>query len=335
MEVTGVSIGSRWTDSDEMVALARRADDLGYDTIWAGEAWGRDAFTVLTMIACNTRRIRLGTGIATVFSRTPALLAQSIASLDVASRGRAVLGLGTSGRAVIEGWHGLKYERPLERTREYVDIIRAALGGQRVDYQGSFFRLSRFRMTVSPVQDRIPIFVAALGPRNLALTGELADGWLPIWVHLDHLPRMKKRVEEAASGAGRSIEDVTVAPLVLCVATRSSGEVSEARHLLLDHLAYYIGGMGTYYYRLFKRYGYGEEAARVRDAWSKNEREKAASLISDDMLDKITIFGDAEACRARIEEYRSRGADMPVVAFPHNCPRDVALHTLEVLAPGG
>ena len=172
MGATGLSIGSRMdVDNDGIIALARRADELGYDSLWVGESWGRDVFTVLTMMACHTGRIRLGTGIVTVFSRTPALVAQSIASLDVASQGRAVLGLGTSGRIVIEEWHGVKYDRPVERTREYIDIVRMALAGQRVDYQGSLFQLSRFRLTFSPVQERIPIYVASLGPRNLALTG--------------------------------------------------------------------------------------------------------------------------------------------------------------------
>ena len=334
MEVTGLSIGSRRDiDNDEIIALARRADELGYDTMWAGEAWGRDAFTVLTMIACHTSRIRVGTGIATVFSRTPALMAQSIVSLDIVSKGRAVLGLGTSGRIVIEGWHGLKYERPLERTREYIDIIRMALAGERVNYQGRLFQLSRFRLLLPPVQERIPIFVASLSPRNLALTGELADGWLPIWVHLDHLPDIKMQVEAGASKAGRSINDITVAPQILSYVTRGADEEAEAQRLLRAHMAYYIGGMGTYYQKLFERYGYTEESQHVREAWARNEREKAASLISDDMLDKITIYGDAEECREKLKRYRAKGADMPVIGFPHGCSWDAILHTLEALAP--
>ena len=336
MGATGLSIGSRMdVDNDGIIAMARRADELGYDSLWVGESWGRDVFTVLTMMACHTGRIRLGTGIVTVFSRTPALVAQSIASLDVASNGRAVLGLGTSGRIVIEEWHGVKYDRPVERTREYIDIVRMALAGQRVDYQGSLFQLSRFRLTFSPVQERIPIYVASLGPRNLALTGELADGWLPIWVHVDHLPKLKDQVASGALRAGRDIKDVTVAPGVMCYTTKSPGERAEAQRLLRAHMAYYMGGMGTYYRDLFKRYGYVEESQRIGEAWARNEREKAASLISDDMLDKITIYGDDEECREKLEKYRSKGADMPIISFPHGCSPDAILHTLEALAPGG
>ena len=336
MPATGLTIGSRWKiDNDNLIALARRADELRYDSIWAGESWGRDAFTVLTMIACHTSRIRLATGIATVFSRSPTLTAQCIASLDVASKGRAVLGLGTSGATVIEDWYGVKYEAPLRRTREYIDIIRMALAGQRVDHEGDIFQLRRFRMSFAPEQERIPIFVAALGPRNIALTGELADGWLPLWVHVDHLAGMKKQVEKAAVSAGRSMNEITVAPQILAYVTRNSGEKAEAQHLLRDHMAYYIGGMGGYHLQLFKRYGYVEETRRITEAWANNERDKAASLVSDDMLDSVSIWGDAEDCRRKLEMYRANGADLPVIGFPHGCRLDAALHTLEALAPDG
>ena len=334
MQAVGVSLGSRWTDIDQILAVARRADELGYDSIWIGEAWGMDAFAVLTSIACHTSRIRLGTGIATVFSRTPSLLAQSVATLDIISKGRAVLGLGTSGRAVIEGWHGLKYDRPLERTREYINIIRMALEGQRVNHQGKFFQVAHFRLLSSPVQEHLPIFVASIGPKNLALTGEMADGWLPIWVHVGKIAEMKKRVEEGAARAGRSIEEVTVAPQVLAYVTRSEEERAEARRLISSHMAYYVGGMGPYYQELFKGYGYLEESRLVAEAWAKNDREKAALLISDDMLDNITAYGNADECREKLQGYRSKGADTPVISLPHGCPMEAIMHTLEALAPG-
>ena len=311
MELTGVSIGTRRDDDDaEILAIARRADELGYHTLWTAESWGRDAFTILTMIACSTGRIRLGTGIVAIYSRTPTLLAQTVASLDVISRGRAVLGLGTSGRVVVEDWHGQKYERPLERTRDYIEIIRMALAGQRVDYHGRNFRLARFRLAFSPVQEKIPIFVASLGPKNLALTGE-----------------------EGAARAGRSMKDVTVAPQVMCYVSRNSEEREEGRRLLGAHLSYYVGGMGTYYQDLFGRYGYQEEARLIKDAWKRNERERAASLVSDDILDKVAIFGEAEECREKLGRYRAGGADRPVVGFPHGCPLGPVLRTLEALAP--
>ena len=336
MEVTGLTIGTRrGIDNDTFIALAKRADELGYHALFTGESWGRDVFTVLTMVACHTSRIRVGTGIATLFSRTPAMTAQSIASLDIVSNGRAVLGLGTSGRIVVEQWHGVKFERPLERTREYIEIIRKALAGERMDHQGPIFKLGRFRMPFSPVQERIPIYVASLGPKNLALTGELADGWLPIWVHPGHLPGLLSSLEEGALGARRTLEDITVAPQVLCCIANDAGEREQARKLLRAHMAYYIGGMGAYYYRLFQRYGYLDETARVREAWSENDRGKAASQISDEMLDSMTVYGDAEECREKLQKFRARGVDMPLVSFPNACPSELMFRTLEALAPRG
>ena len=333
---TGLTIGTRQdVDDGEIIALAKRADELGYDTVWTGEAWGRDVFTVLTMIACHTRNLRVGTGIATVFSRTPALIAQSIASLDIISRGRAVLGLGTSGRRVVEGWHGVGYQRPLERTAEYIRIIRLVLSGRRVDYDGRLFQLARFRLPFSPVRSSIPIFVASLGPRNLALTGELADGWLPTWVHVDHLPAMKDTVRAGAEAAGRTIDQVSTAPQILCYVASGPDEMDRGRRLLSGHVAYYVGGMGDYYHRLFSRYGYREECDRIRGAWRAGDRAHAASLVSGEMLDKVAVLGGADECRAKLDAYRTAGADVPVVGFPHGCPPDAALRTLEALAPEG
>ena len=331
---TSFHIGSRRDSNiEEVIASAKLADELGYDTIWVGESWGWDVFTTLTMIACHTERIRLGTGIATVFSRSPAMTAQSIASLDVISGGRATLGLGTSGRIVIEDWHGVEYSRPLERTREYINIIRLILSGERVDFRGEIFNLARFRLPFSPIQNSIPIYVASLGPRNLALTGELADGWLPTWPHVGHLPDMFRIVEQGAVEAHRSPADIDVAPSILCYVSDSSEEEAEARRLLSDHIAYYVGGMGTYYYDLFTRYGYGEEASLIRQAWMSGDRSGAASMVSQDMLDNITITGDEDECREKLSKYRDNGATSPVVGCPHGCDTEVVLSTLRALAP--
>ncbi len=333
-EATSFHLGSRRdSSSDDLIAAAKLADELGYDTIWVGESWGWDVFTVLTMIACHTAQVRLGTGIATVFSRTPAMLAQSIASLDVISKGRATLGLGTSGRTVIEDWHGVEYKKPLERTREYTEIIRLILSGQRVDFRGKLFSLGRFRLPFAPAQQHIPIYLASLGPRNLELTGEIADGWLPTWPHVGHLPAMLETVAKGAKKAGKSISDIATAPNILCYPSRNREEALEGRRLLSAHIAYYIGGMGAYYYDLFTRYGYGEETERIRQAWMSNDRAKAASMVSQDMLDNITITGDEDRCREKLQKFRDNGATTPVVGCPHECESGTILRTLRALAP--
>ena len=334
MSLTALTLSSRDDISDaDLVSVAQQAERLGYDTFFTGEAWGRDAFTVLTMIACHTTTLRLGTGIIPVFSRTPGIIAQSIASLDRISNGRATLGLGTSGRIVIEQWHGVPYERPLARTREYMEIIRTALYGRTVDYDGEFFKLSRFRMASPPVQRHVPMYVASLGPRNLALTGELADGWLPIWVDRRRLPEMAGIVAEATLKAGREFFTMTVAPQIMCYVTENGEELAETEKRVRSHMAYYIGGMGQYYYNLFSRSGFQAEADAVRVAWSAGDKGKAAAIIPDDLLENITIIGDAPTCLQRMEQFRRAGADMPVVAFPHGSTLEGMRRTIEVLSP--
>ena len=321
------------TGEEDLITVAKMADRLGYDTFFTGESWGRDALTILTAVACHTTNLRVGTGILPVFSRTPALIAQSIASLDLISKGRATLGLGTSGKIVIEDWHGLPYQRPLERTREYIEIIRQALNGYRVDHQGSFFKLSRFRLGVMPVQQHIPIYLASLGPKNLELTGQLADGWLPIWMHHQRLPEITEPIAKAALQSGREMSQITVAPQTMCYTTESVQELMEIQGQVRAHMAYYIAGMGRYYYDLFCRSGFQTEADAIREAWTARNREKAAQSVSDEMLEGIAILGDAETCRSRLERLRKSGADMPVVAFPHGSSMEGITRTLETLAP--
>lgn len=334
MSATALHMGSREDISDEeLVSLAQQAERLGYEAIFTGEAWGRDAFTVLTMMACHTTTIRLATGIIPVFSRTPGLIAQSIASLDRISKGRAILGLGTSGRLVIEQWHGIPYRKPVTRTREYMEIIRSVLYGRPAEYDGEFFQLSRFRLGVQPVQRHIPMYVASLGPRNLALTAELADGWLPIWVDRRRLPEMIGQMAEAALPAGRELYTITVAPQIICYVTENAEELAETEKRVRGHMAYYIGGMGEYYYNLFSRSGFQAEADAVREAWSAGDRGKAAATIPDELLENITVIGNAATCLSRMRQFRRAGADMPVVAFPHGSTLEGMRRTMEVLAP--
>ncbi|MBI3325807.1 MAG: LLM class flavin-dependent oxidoreductase [Nitrospinae bacterium] len=155
----------------EIVRVVQQAEALGYESVWVGESWGRDGFTWLSQLACHTQTIKLATGITTVYSRTPALIAQTVASLDEISDGRVILGLGTSGPIVIENWHGVPFDRPLRRTREYIEIVRLILSGERVNYTGQIFHLKGFRLPFTPVRKTVPIYVASLGPRNLRLTG--------------------------------------------------------------------------------------------------------------------------------------------------------------------
>jgi coenzyme F420-dependent oxidoreductase len=313
----------------EIVEVVQQADALGYDSVWAGESWGRDSFTWLTQLACHTSRIKLATGIATVYSRSPALIAQTVASLDEISTGRVILGLGTSGPIVIENWHGMPFDRPLRRTREYIDIIRLILSGERVNYQGEIFQLKGFRLPFTPVRPSVPIYVASLGPQNLRLTGELADGWLPIYLDASHLPDFQRHLEAGAHKAGRLLSAIDVAPYILsCV----SKDVEAARSLVKSHLAYYIGGMGTFYANLIARYGFGDEVGRVREAWGKGDRKSAAGQVSEAMVARMAICGSPKEGRAQLEDYRAAGVTLPIVSFAHGASRDMIRQTLEGLA---
>jgi coenzyme F420-dependent oxidoreductase len=313
----------------EIIEVVQQAEALGYESVWVGESWGRDGFTWLTQLACHTSRIKLGTGIATVYSRSPALIAQTVASLDEISEGRVILGLGTSGPLVIENWHGQPFDRPLRRTREYVEIIRLILSGERANYAGEIFQLKGFRLPFTPARPQVPIYIAALGPQNLRLTGELADGWLPIYLDASHLSTFQRDIERGARRAGRALDAIDIAPYILaCVAD----DAEAARDLVRAHLAYYIGGMGTFYANLIGRYGFEDEVARVREAWGRRDRQAAAGHISDTMVARLAICGSPQDGRAQLQGHRAAGVTLPIVSFAHGASREMIRQTLAALA---
>ena len=269
------------------------------------------------------------TGITTVYSRTPALIAQTIAALDEISEGRVILGLGTSGPLVIENWHGVSFDRPLRRTREYIEIVRLILSGARVNYQGEIFQLKGFRLPFTPVRSGVPIYIASLGPQNLRLTGELADGWLPIYLDPIHLHNFQRHIEGGAKKAGRGLDAIDIAPYILsCV----SEDVEAARRLVQAHLAYYIGGMGTFYANLIARYGFEDEVKRIREAWGTGDRQTAANQVTDAMVAHMAICGSPREGRSQLERYRAAGVTLPIVSFAHGASRDMIQQTLEGLA---
>ena len=308
----------RKASTDELLGYARLADRLGYDTIFVPESWSRDAFTTLGAIAAVTDRVRLGPGIVNVFSRSPALIAQSIAALDELSGGRAVLGLGTSGPAVIENWHGLAFERALRRTRETVEIVRLALKGSRVDYDGEIFNLKGFRLGFRPVRDNVPIFIASIGPRNNRLAGEIADGWLPIWLPLQGFGDALKEVGSVSEAA----------PNIMAAVGKDREQLYD---LVRPHVAYYVGAMGTFYRNVVSRFGFQAEAARIHELWQRGRRTEAESVVSDAMVDQLSAVGTAGECRDRLDQFRDLGATLPVVMVPHGASREVFEATLEGL----
>lgn len=327
----GVNLALHQDYSRSQVAeFVQRLERLGYDSVWCGESWGRELFTTLTFLACNTSRINLAAGIANVYSRTPALIAQSAASLDEISGGRVLLGLGSSGEKVVRDWHGVPFERPLQRTREYIEIINLAVGGQRVNYDGEFFHLRDFRMDVKGPRQHIPIYLAAIGVKNIQLTGELADGWAPIYVSPRHMPEFRRELAGGAQKRGRRLEDIAIRPYVIACVSR---DLNTAKQLARGHLAFYIGGMGRYYHDLIARYGFHEEAARAKEAWARRDRAAAAGAVTDAMLKELAVLGTPEQCRQQVMDLKAAGMGDPVVYVPGGAGSETWLETMEGLAP--
>ena len=323
-----------WSDitMDELVEYAQLSEELGYDSIWIPEMWGRDAFSLIGLLAANTTKIKLCTGIISVFSRTPAMIAQTAATLDEISGGRIMLGLGTSGPIVIENWHGIKYEKPLQRTREYVEIIKAALRFERVNYEGEIFKLKNFKLQFKPIRSEIPVLIAAMGPKNTFLAGQVADGWIPFLLPLQGLKDAGEHLVKGALSAGRDVGEISICPYI---ASAVSSDEEGAEKALKEHIAYYIGGMGTYYYNMVSRHGFQDEAAQILQAWKAGDRRKACACVSDRMLDSLSIWGSAEKGKALIDGYVKEGADTPILLFPPKATRRVVRDTIESLSPGG
>ena len=328
MRLSYVSPFSRSVHRRNSVKYAELAEAAGYDSVWMPEAFGSDAFTLLGLLAGRTSRIKLATGIVNVFSRSPALLAQSFATLDEISGGRAIIGLGTSGPIVIKNWHSQSFDKPMTRTREAVEIIRLALSGERVDYEGACFQLEGFRMLIRPIQDRIPIYLATLKSRSVRQTGEIADGWLPTHVSVRNIKALCAPLVEGAKTVGRDPKEIDMAALTL-VACSDDGE--SARDLCREHLSYYIGGMGTFYHELMHEYGYGDMADSIQEAWRNGNRAAAAGAIPRDVLDDLVVAGTREECLTAIEARRDAGISHLVVFPPHNISPELFATTIEAI----
>jgi F420-dependent oxidoreductase-like protein len=324
---------------DEQLDMAREVDKLGYDSLWAAEAYGSDAATVLGWLAGNTTKIRLASGIFQMPARTPAMTAMTAATLDNISTGRFVLGLGISGPQVVEGWHGQPFDRLLKRTREYVEIVRKALARETLTYDGEIYQLPRpggpgkpLKLIIAPVQERIPIYLAAIGPKNTALAFEIADGWLPTIFSPDHLDVFKDAMEEGAARAGRSTADVDIAPMT---SVAIYDDVEQARDFMRPYLALYIGGMGSreknFYNQLVTRYGYGDAAREIQDLYLSGKQTEAMAKIPPELIDKVSLCGPKEAVRERVAVYREAGVGT-LLASPVAATHEERLRMLRDLA---
>ena len=306
-------------DADNL-ALAVEADRLGYAVCWAAEAYGSDAVTVLTWVAAQTRRIDVGSAVLQIPARTPAMTAMTAATLDALSSGRFRLGLGVSGPQVSEGWHGVRFDHPLERTREYVEIVRRALRRETVAYEGTHFRLplpdgpgKPLKLIVHPVRAQIPIYLAAIGPKNLALTGEIADGWLAIFFSPEHAALSLDPIRSARVAAGRAeaADPLGGFDVVAAVPVSPGPDVASAADPLRPYAALYVGGMGSreqnFYNALARRMGFDDAAQRIQDLYLDRRPREAAAAVPVDFIDATSLIGPPERIRDRLEAYAAAG----------------------------
>ena len=299
---------------DELADFER----AGLDIVFVPEAYSFDAVSQLGFIAARTTRLEIASGILPIYSRTPALTAMTAAGLDFVSGGRFTLGLGTSGPQVIEGWHGVPYDAPVGRTRELVEICRMVWRRDRLDYQGKHYTLpyeggtglgKPLKLINHPVRERIPIVIAALGPKNVALAAEVAEGWQPIF----YFPEKAAIAWDAPLAEGKARRDPALGTLdVIASAPLAIGDdVTGLRDLTRPVFALYIGGMGArgrnFYYDLACRFGYESEADTIQEAYLAGRKDEAAALVPADLVEKTALIGPAGDVAERLAAFRAAG----------------------------
>lgn len=325
LSVTLGHVGMGAGSALEPVAVA--ADRLGYDTAWVAEVYGSDAPTIMTWVASRTETINVGSAVLQIPARTPAMTAMTAATLDYLSGGRVRLGLGVSGPQVSEGWHGVRFDAPLERTREYVEIVRAAIARERVEYAGRHYTLplpggpgKALRLTLRPPRERIPIYLAAIGPRNLRLTGEIADGWLGIFFSPEHASQSLDLLREGrrAGGHGTEAEPLDGFDVAVSVPVCVHDDVEAAAGAVRAYTALYLGGMGSrtqnFYNALACRMGFAEAAKEVQDLYLEGRAREAAAAVPLEFIDATALIGPPERIAERVGRYAAAGVTHLIVA---------------------
>ena len=306
------------TNPTELIALAQEAERLGYDSAWAAEAWGTDAVSVLAWLAATTSTIKIGSAILQMPARTPANTAMTAATLDLMSEGRFLLGLGTSGPQVVEGWHGEPWGKPLAKTREYIEVVRTALRRETLEFEGEHYSVpyngpdatglgKPLKLMMRPLRAEIPIYLASLRRRSVELAAEIADGWLPIFFSPER-GRQTFPVPFERDG-------LDIAPAVPAVL---SDDVETAREVLKPYYALYVGGMGArgknFYNELACEYGFEEAAQRIQDLFLDGKQRDAAAAVPDELVDELALVGPRERIAERLEAWKESGATAMLIS---------------------
>jgi probable F420-dependent oxidoreductase len=319
---------SRGLAPADVVECVKLAEDLGYESAWMAEGHAGDQFAILGACAGATRRIRLGTSISSVFVRSAPTIAMAAATVDHLSGGRFILGLGTSHREQVEPEHGLAFDRPTDRLRDTVEIVRALIAGGAVSHRGRVLRIERFDLWFTPSRREIPIYVAGLFPAMLGLCGEIADGAILTWPSLDAPRRAAEHVAGGARRAGRDPDRIDVASLIPCAVAASR---QEAREMLRPGVALYAGFFPRYN-RLLAESGFPEAVHAIKTAWDRGDRAAASQAVPDELIDAVAIAGTPGECRDRIEAYRRSGLQLPIIS-PRGDTRRSVMDAIRACAP--
>jgi F420-dependent oxidoreductase-like protein len=301
-----------------MAETAKDAERLGYDSIWTAEAYGFDAATPLAYFAAHTEKIRLGSAIFQIPGRTPGNAAMTATTIDNLSNGRFVMGLGSSGPQVAEGWHGQPFAKQIQRTREYIEILRKMFAREYVEFDGEIYKLplpdglgKPLKLMTKPIQERIPIYLAAIGPKNTALAGELCDGWLPYLYGPEHSNQLNANLREGAERAGKTIDDIEISPSIFTAV--GDGDIDELRDRIRPLIALYVGGMGArgknFYNALVTSYGFEEDATKIQDLYLDKKYEDAAAAVPTELIDLVSLVGDKDRIADRMAAYAAIGTD--------------------------
>ena len=314
---------------EHAIEFIQQAEQLGVDSVWVPEFWAGDALTPLAFLAARTSKIRLATGIVQLGARTPAMVAMSALSMQLLSGGRFVLGIGTSGPQVMEGWHGVRFDKPVQRTRETIDIIRAVTAGERVEYHGQVYELPlpngegrSIRSLMPPAH--IPIYVASLGPNNLRLTGELADGWIGNSFFPETADVFFRPIREGAAAAGRSFCDLD---LTVAVGLEFTDDVQAAGRRHAKGYAFTFGAMGSastnFYNNAYERQGYGDDVREVQRLWLAGEKDAARKRVPIEIGLGTNLIGTDDLVRERLRLYRDAGVTTLRVGLQADLQKDI------------
>lgn len=326
-------------DPADALALTRHAEDLGFAVVWAAEAYGSDSPTVLAWLAGQTSRIDVGSAVMQIPGRTPAMTAMTAASLDVLSGGRFRLGLGVSGPQVSEGWHGVRFGKPLARTREYVAVVRQALARRTVRNEGDFYPLplpdgpgKPLKLMLAPAREQVPLYLAAVGPRNLELAGEIADGWLAVFFDPDFADEQLGRVTAGRERAGQEVAGFDIVPTVPLVV---GADLAACANPVRPYAALYVGGMGSreqnFYFSLAVRMGFGEAATTIQDLYLGGRPRDAQAAVPFELVDRTSLLGSRERIAERLQVLAAVGVTTCAVA-PSGASLDERLAALTTVA---